>query len=412
MNPEAQFQRATVLIQQDRYTDASKILRELLTSDPEESQTLTYLAICLVELNELEEAEVVLQQCISLMPNHSLGYRLMGSVKLRQEKLKDAHVFIDQAIALNPEDANCFGIQAYIHIAGSKWKEALASADKGLEHDPEDLTCLNARSTALIKLDKKEEAFNTIDEALHHDPENPFTHANVGWGELEKGDHTKALDHFREALMYDPTSEYAKSGMVEALKARYGIYRIWLKYCFWIGNMSGKMQIVVIVGYLAVNRILKTAAELAPILWPVFWLLMAVVISSWLITPLSNLFLRFNVYGKHALTKDELITSNFVGGALVAGMAGMFLGWMLRSFALMAFGGVSLILMIPLGHCFDTSNPKLKLVRYYTLTMAGLGVMAIHDAYVYNVVVHQYFFYVIVGAVAFTWLSGFLRVRL
>lgn len=118
-----------------------------------------------------------------------------------------------------------------------------------MEIDAENLSALNARSTALNKLNRKEESFETIQDALREDPNDAYTHANYGWGLLEKGHHKEALDHFKEALANDPSFEYAQLGMLQAIKANNPIYRVFLKYSFWMSNLTAKYQWGVIIGF-------------------------------------------------------------------------------------------------------------------------------------------------------------------
>ena len=125
-------------------------------------------------------------------------------------------------------------------FAVEKYEDALNLANEGLERDPENILALNIRSSALIKLDRKEDAFTTIEGALAHDPNNAYTHSNYGWGLLEKGNHKKALQHFREALKHDPTLVQAQAGMAEALKANYVFYRLFLRYAFFMSNLTAK----------------------------------------------------------------------------------------------------------------------------------------------------------------------------
>ena len=89
---------------------------------------------------------------------------------------------------------------ANFKLSRKKYEEALEIANEALEIDAENILALNTRSTSLLKLNRKEESFETIEGALREDPNNAYTHANFGWGLLEKGDHKKALEHFREAL--------------------------------------------------------------------------------------------------------------------------------------------------------------------------------------------------------------------
>ena len=52
----------------------------------------------------------------------------------------------------------------------------------------------------------------------------------MGWLALHSKDHKKALEHFKQALIYFPFNDHAKVGMVEALKAKYWCYRVFLNY--------------------------------------------------------------------------------------------------------------------------------------------------------------------------------------
>ncbi len=136
----------------------------------------------------------------------------------------------------------------------------------------------------------------------------------------------KRLEHFREALRINPGFEYARSGMAEALKARYWLYKLFLKYAFWIGNLTAKYQWAVIIGLYIAFRLLNTLAQsneaLRPYLTPVIILFALFAFSTWIITPVSNLFLRLNPFGKYLLDKNEIRSSNLVGGSFLVCVAG------------------------------------------------------------------------------------------
>jgi len=104
--------------------------------------------------------------------------------------------------------------------------------------DPEHAGCLNLRAMAEVKLGRKAQAAATIEAALARDPENAGTHANRGWTYLEESDPGRALEHFREALRLDPENEWAREGMVEALKARHGVYRLVLRCFLWMQKLG------------------------------------------------------------------------------------------------------------------------------------------------------------------------------
>jgi tetratricopeptide (TPR) repeat protein len=376
------LERAQQLIHLERYKEAEKELRSVLSQDPNHTEALALISICLAEQNKLDEAMKAIGSAISMEPDNDYYLYLQSMFFFKADKLKDAEKFILNAIAFHPRNADYFGLLAAIKLQQKEWQQALDNANQGLAIDPDNLQCLNSRSTALFKLDKKEEAYATIREALTQDPESDYTHTNIGWSLLEKGDHKKALEHFREALKANPDSQYAKSGLVEALKARYWFYRIFMKYAFWISNFGGKAQWAIILGlYFGIKylgRLADNNPELAIFLNPIIYLYIAFAISTWIITPLSNLFLRLNVYGRYALTEEQTTSSNFVGVALVIGLTGFGLFLFNDETVYLLMGLYGITMMIPLASMFKPQKQHSKNILIgYAAILALIGIGAI-----------------------------------
>jgi tetratricopeptide (TPR) repeat protein len=376
------LERASQLVAHKRFDDAEKHLKEVLAIDPNQIDAICLLAICKSELHQHDEALILIKQAIRQQPDNDYFLYLHALFSFQKEDLKEAKKFVLNAISFNPHHADYFGLLASININQKDWTLALENANKGLEIDAENLTCLNTRSTALFKLDKKMEAFSTIHEALNQDPENDYTHTNMGWGLLEKGDHKKALEHFREALKLNPENENAKAGLVEGLKARYLFYRVFLKYAFWIGNLKGKLQWAVILGFYFGSKILRVIANenqaLAPFITPIIILYTLFALSTWIINPLSNLFLRLNVYGRYALTEEEIQSSSLVGLSFAIGILGT-ICYLFNPdilFAMIGFFGVTM--MIPLSSIFNPSKKSSKnILIAYTIILALTGLTSI-----------------------------------
>jgi tetratricopeptide (TPR) repeat protein len=376
------LERSAQLIAHKRYQDAANCLRDALREEPSSAEAMSMLAICLSELNALEEASRLIKQAIGLQPDNDKFLYLYASFLLRNDNVKEASTYILSAILYNPHQADYFGLLASIHLSKKEWKDALENANKGLEVEAENLTCLNIRSTALFKLGQKENSFEAIKEALSFDPESDFTHANLGWGHLERRDHQKALESFRQALKLNPENDLAKAGLVESLKARYLFYRLFLRYAFWVGNLKAKGQWFFLIGMYVGSRILNniadTNSELAIFLKPLVYAYFAFAISTWLIEPLSNLFLRLNVYGKYALKKEDIAASNFVGIALVLAVLSGTLYLLLHSEVLFIFMLYSFFMMLPLGSMFSPqTESKQRLLVAYTILLALVGLVSV-----------------------------------
>jgi tetratricopeptide (TPR) repeat protein len=371
------IQRATLLIQHKRFEDAERELRLLLASEPNHPYALALIGLSKTELGKHDEAIGYLKQALGQQPDNSYFLYLMGLVYLRKDDSKEAEKYLLSAISYDPHNADYFGAVALIKLNETQWEDALTYANRGLQADPENLVCLNARSTALLKLDRKDESYQTIKEALHNDPHNSYTHANLGWGLLERGDHQKALESFRESLKLDPENEHAKAGLVEALKARYWFYRVFLKYVFWMTKKNAKYQWVLVLGVWLLVRFLNSMARenpaLEPYVMPIVYLYAIFALSTWILEPLSNLFLRLNIYGRYALTSDQTKASTFTGiGFLIAliGVGGLLLTD-ITTFLYTIFYGFGFMIL-----CSSMFRPTVKSKRAIAMALA-IGLSAV-----------------------------------
>jgi tetratricopeptide (TPR) repeat protein len=415
MTSDTRFERARVLLQQGRAAEAKKQVGQLLLNDPNDAQSLWLLSLCESGLKNYDEALSLIRQALTLQPDRDLFMYAMSRILFLKDDLKQAEASVSRAISMNPNEASYFALLAAIRLDQKEYKQALEQAEEGLKVDPDNLECLNIRSTALVKLNRKADAFITINEALSKDPDNDRTHANYGWGLLEKGEHKKALEHFRESLKLNPGNNYAQSGMVEALKARYWFYRMFLKYQFWIANMKGRMQWVVILGFYFGMRFVKGIADsnpsLQPFLIPIIVLYTLFALSTWLTVPIANLFLRLNVYGRYALSKEEITSSNYVGIALLAALTGGVLALASAGFEFVLLSIYGVTMMIPLASMFHPGSAKSKrILLIYTVALAVLGAGGI-VVYAFTGTLTVGIIY-LVGIAAYQWVSNALAIRM
>jgi Tfp pilus assembly protein PilF len=311
------IEKALLLLQRSRYDLAEQELRRVLAQDPEDAQAHALLACSLAEQNKLPEAESSARDAIQLAPDHPYCHYIMGWIKLQKDDLPNARRAVEEALRLDPQSSDYHGLRALIYLRAQRWQEALDAANEGLRHDPTHQNCLNHRATALVKLNRPEEAQQTIGRALQENPENEHTHANLGWAYLHQGQHQKALEHFSEALRLDPNLDYARQGLVEALKARYFLYRWLLQFFLWMSRLSPGVRGGLIVGAYVLVRVLRDVARqypgVAPLILPIVSFYAIFVLLTWIIDPLFNLALRCNKYGRHALSSKQRLNSSIFG---------------------------------------------------------------------------------------------------
>ncbi|MER2996871.1 tetratricopeptide repeat protein [Pontibacter populi] len=414
MVEDYRLSKVDILFEQKKYAEAERLLRDLLAEDVNNIHYLSLLAEANLQQDKVAIAEEIIDNAIGLSPGTPHLYYIKSRISGFEEKYDEAEDSIEQAITLDPYDADYFAWLAKVKLVRKEYVAALEYADKALEIDAENLLGLNTRSTALLKLNKKEESFATIEGALREDPNNSYTHANYGWGLLEKSDHKKALVHFKESLQHNPNYEYAQAGLLEALKAGNPVYRWFLKYSFFMSNLTSKYQWGVIIGFYVGQRILRSVANnnetLQPYLTPLVVLLALIAFSTWVMTPISNLFLRFNKYGQLLLDKTEKKSSNFVAISFVLFLVGVISYFATTDDRFLAVAAFGFAMMVPFSIMFTPTKYKYSLLTYSgVLAIVGLGaiVFTFSTGILFNLLSVIFIF----GFISFQWVGNYLTIK-
>lgn len=407
------LEKAMLLINQDRDSDARKLLNECLIDEPENDTVFGLLAQLELKQENLELALDHIEVAISLDPNFAQYFLTKARINIAQKEYVLALSHLKEVLRLDPFEAYAFSYKALVYNHKKDFTMSLVSADKALAIDPENLLALNLRSTALLKLGREEESYQTIAGALKEDPENSFTHSNYGWGLLEKGEGEKSLNHFREALRLDPNNEYAQSGMAEALKANFFIYRWFLKYQFWMANQVARNQWLFIIGFYVVFRLVSSIADTHPeysmITTPILIAAGVFAFSTWVMRPISNLILRFHPYGKHLLDDTELKSSAYVGISIAVGLVSgcgylfthspLFLGLFVLGFAM----------MLPLGSLYNPSKTK-GFFKAAVILLLALGIVSLILTGISGSLINGASTLFFFAFIAFQWLANYQNI--
>jgi hypothetical protein len=174
-------------------------------------------------------------------------------------------------------------------------------------------------------------------------------------------------------------------GMVEALKAKNPIYRWMLGYFLWMGRLSSRARWGVILGGWLGARMLGEFADsnerLQPWIAPILLTYVGFVLLTWFSVPLFNLLLRLHPLGRHALSRDQRISSNWFGLCLLAFLAAAATYLATDSAAAMATALVAVGLALPLVTIYylDSGWPR-QAMTLFAAAMAVVGGIVIAGA--------------------------------
>ena len=391
MTESVPLQRARLLLSQHRVDQAIEQLQQALQLDPNDGFAHALLALCwLQNKDRIADATRESEIAVHLAPDEPFAYYVMATVRMQRKLLPEAHAAIATAISLDPTGTQYHATQASLFIQQNKWQPALESATKGLEFDPEDESCLTTQSLALERLGRTTDALTQARQAVTNDPNSGYAHAMVGWALLHKHQHKEAQESFREALRLEPTNDFARSGMMEALKSNYLMFRLVFSFYSWLSRLARGAQWAIILGLFFGVRMLRSLARtypwLEPWITPIFILYLSFALMSWILDPLFNTFLRFNKFGKYLLSDKERTASNLVAGVIV--LAGLIaLGCVLKqdyqSALILPLFIILLTMPISLMFRVDRGWPTVVAVIatiYMTLLCAAVVMLAVLDS--------------------------------
>ncbi|MEL6779194.1 MAG: tetratricopeptide repeat protein [Cyanobacteria bacterium J06597_16] len=293
---EREYDKACLLAEQGRYALAIQQALALLSVAPEHANGHNILSFCYARQQKPKEAIDAANRAIALAPTNDFHYYRLADAHDKAHHYEAAAAAIKTALELNPNRIDSYGMASLISHHRRQLKEALIWAESGLRLNPEHLTCLNLRILALVELNRIEEAEPDIVRSRQLNPEQAFPHAAAGLLALHRREQTVALDSFKTALQIDPNSDWARRGLMEAMKAKNGFYRLLLSYELW----QSKFQ------------------RQRPALFWSFWLIFPPVRALYGLLVLTTLFVRYladvglraHPYGKLLFSPRETWLNN------------------------------------------------------------------------------------------------------
>jgi tetratricopeptide (TPR) repeat protein len=409
----ASLDRALLLFQQSRFELAEQEVRRVLADMPNDPGAHALLGMCLVHQEKLEDGQREVEQAIALAPAWAHTHNCRSLVLEHRKRFAEAEASAREAVRLDPLDADYWARLAATLFRQEKWKDAYDAALQGLQHDSENSDCTHLRTMTLTKLGRQTEAVASVDAALARDPDDAFAHTNKGWALLHQGKSREALEHFREALRIDPMSDYAKAGIVEALKARNPVYRWMLVHFLFMSRLSSAARWAVVVGGYVGARVLRDLAEmypaLAPWIQPLIIVYLVFVLMTWFAYPFFNLLLRFNKFGWYALSRDQRMASNWFGACLAVFMCAVVVNLAWDVPAAFVVAGVAVGLALPLVTLYscDVGWPR-QVMTAFAVAMALVGIVAIALTAVDHPSASAPILLFVVGFIATPWLANYL----
>ncbi len=306
----------------ERYRDAEDLLRRWLMATGNSSAAVqaTLAQAIAKQAGRYYEALDEVRIAIAQEPENPVGHYILA-ILLMESDAQAALSTLEQALQLNPHNANFHTLKARLHLLLKKPKLALEAVEEARKLNPLNVYSIQVHAVALLHNGKARQARLVIDEGLHLNPEDAAVHNARGWTMLRLGENDLARLHFLQALRINPKFENARTGLTHALKTRYPLYSWIFRHFHWRQEQTRPKRILLILISIAAWMFgLPLVISLLMLLninslWfcgiPLFFISMGLVIPVFSLT-FYNLFLRFDPFGRLALTGRDIWFTNWI----------------------------------------------------------------------------------------------------
>jgi len=381
------LQHAQRLREHRRHREAIAALHQHLAADPDDFKG--HFELALTRLSEGEDHRSALtdiERAIALSPDAAIAHALRSAILNRLERHAEAIQSADEALALDPEMPFAWFCRGNALLGLRKLPEAEDAARKALALDPDDSSASNRLATVLRLSGRLDEAAVEIERDLARDPENAWTFATSGWTALHQGDRKKAEELFRESLRLDASLEHARLGLRESFKARSVLYRIYLRWVFFLQRYSEKSQWMVFIGIYIAYRfgraLLAMIHPLAAVPLIVAYLLFC--FGGWLASGIGHFLMLSDPMARLTLNAEEKRDGLLVGGLFFSGLILLIAGVTALPIGLAFVGGLMMGAAIPGSLVFD--NPSVKGRILFGIVTSGVLLCA--AMVLYHSVIH------------------------
>jgi len=328
------LRRGELLLERRRFEDALSYFTAAMACG--DGYALSMMAICQANIeSEKERSLETINAAIGADPDEPDYLRLKAIILCRLNRPKDGLEVARAGVRMDHADPNLHSAEAQALLNLDRWEEAEASARVALAIDPDHTEAENQLVHALYEQRKGGTNQEVVLRQLSQRPEEPHAHYNAGYSFLESGDWRRAMQHFEECLRLDPNFDPARTGMLEAMRGRYAIYRRCLRTYFAADARAKNLK----------------ASEL------MFPLSIPMLVVAALAHAIASFFLLFDRRARMAMGLDDKIYGVFGGGGFLLGAGLILLGLVIGVAFLWKLGLTLLFTTLFIGVQLDGEIP-------------------------------------------------------
>ena len=196
--------KALALHQQENYSEAEPLYRQVLKSDPGHADTLHYLGILKYQTGNFRSAAELIERAAQIEPGNFTYQVNLGNALKECGHLKLAEEAFRRGLDLAPMSSEACNNLAAVLIDRGQYKEAKDFCERAVELVPGYAVAHDNLGRSLVKLGKMEEGIRSLEKALSLEPESPEILNDFGETLMDLGQYDDAISLIQKSLVNRP----------------------------------------------------------------------------------------------------------------------------------------------------------------------------------------------------------------
>ena len=164
------FQRALASLQAGTLTDAERLFKKFLETQPRHAVALNLIAVVLTRLGKFEDAERYIRRALNENAKSDATLNNYAIVLKALKRPNEALERFTQAIAINPSIAETWNGRGTVLSELGQYKEAIADFDKAILLNSRYADAYNNKAASLAKIQLLDQSFAAYNTALALNP--------------------------------------------------------------------------------------------------------------------------------------------------------------------------------------------------------------------------------------------------
>jgi tetratricopeptide (TPR) repeat protein len=203
------LERATILKDVRKYSEAITILKEILGIEPTNEGAMQIVCVCMHHYENFSDGKIIAERMLAAHPNSDLAYFFHAEMSYMNENCEEAIEMINEAIRINPENPSYFAGKSKSYTTTGNPGMGIQFAEESRRLNPEYAFAYTALSHAHKALGNFDLAEQNMLKALSIKPRYYIFYHLMGEIYRLKKDKSKAIEIYKTSLSLRP--DYAGS---------------------------------------------------------------------------------------------------------------------------------------------------------------------------------------------------------